>query len=127
MVPGSIFLPAGILITWWLVEYKTHWIEPDIGIALVEAGMILDFQSMQMYVVDAFALQAASVLVTVSVLRTVAAFGFSLFAPAMFRSLGYGKGGTILGVLTILIGCPAPWALWVYGERIRKASRHASA
>jgi MFS family permease len=125
MIPGTILLPAGILIAGWCVEYKTHWIGPDIGIALVGAGMILNFQSIQTYVVDGFTLHAASALAAVSVLRSLAGFGFPLFAPAMFRSLGYGKGDTILAVVAIVIGCPAPLALWVYGERLRQASRHA--
>jgi hypothetical protein len=142
MIPGSIFLPAGILITGWCVEYKTHWIGPDVGLALVGAGMILIFQSITTYVIDAFTLHAASALAAVSVLRSLAGyalirspthamltflgrFGFPLFAPAMYNALGYGKGNTIVAAVAIVIGCPAPWLLWFYGERIRKASRHA--
>lgn len=30
LVPGTILLPAGILITGWTAEAKTHWICPDI-------------------------------------------------------------------------------------------------
>jgi hypothetical protein len=125
MIPGSIFLPAGILITGWCVEYRTHWIGPDVGLALVGAGMILIFQSITTYVIDAFTLHAASALAAVSVLRSLAGFGFPLFAPAMYNALGYGKGNTIVAAVAIVIGCPAPWLLWFYGERIRKASRHA--
>lgn len=87
--------------------------------------MILTFQSIQTYVIDAFALHAASALAAVSVLRSLAGFGFPLFGPAMFKALGYGWGDTLLAGIAILIGCPAPVLLWYYGERIRKASRHA--
>jgi len=76
-------------------------------------------------------------------MRSLAGFGFPLFAPAMYKSLGYGKGDTILAVVAIVVGCPAyvqivhrfdrrltfeahrPWLFWFYGERIRNASRHA--
>ena len=58
-------------------------------------------------------------------LRSLAGFGFPLFAPAMYGALGYGKGDTILAAAAIAIGCPAPWLFWRYGERIRGASRHA--
>jgi hypothetical protein len=69
-------------MTGWAVQARVHWIVPDIvrlffilssprkliidltrhqqGIALVGAGVILNFQSIQIYVVDAFALYAAS-------------------------------------------------------------------
>jgi len=40
-------------------------------------------------------------------LRSLAGFGFPLFAPAMYRALGFGKGNTVLAVVAIVIGCPA--------------------
>ncbi|KAI0266420.1 MFS polyamine transporter [Gloeopeniophorella convolvens] len=125
IVPGTIFLPAGLLISGWTAQKHVFWLVPDIGIALVGAGTILVFQSIQTYVIDAFALHAASALAAVSFLRSLAGFGFPLFAPTMYNALGYGKGNTILAAVAIVIGCPAPWLFWFYGERIRKASRFA--
>ena len=60
MVPGSFFLPAGLFITGWTARANIHWIAPDIGIALVGAGTILNFQCIQTYVIDTFSLHAAS-------------------------------------------------------------------
>ena len=60
MVPGTILLPIGLLITGWTARANIHWIAPDIGIALVGAGTILNFQTIQTYVIDAFTLHAAS-------------------------------------------------------------------
>lgn len=125
MVPGSIFLPIGLLMTGWAAQYHVHWIVVDIGIAFVGAGTILNFQCIQTYVIDAFTLHAASALAAVSFLRSLAGFGFPLFAPAMYSALGYGKGDTILAAFAIAVGCPAPWLFWYFGERIRKASRYA--
>ena len=65
------------------------------------------FQSIQTYVIDAFALYAASALAAVSFLRALAGFGFPLFAPAMYKALGYGKGDTVLAACSIAIGLPA--------------------
>ena len=42
-----------------------------------------------------------------SCLRSLAGFGFPLFAPAMFNKLGYGKGGTVLACIAIVLGCPS--------------------
>jgi hypothetical protein len=82
-------------------------------------------------------------LAAATFLRSLAGFGFPLFAPTMYNALGYGKGDTILAVAAIALGCPAcvnnitfflayviilmlrPWLLWFYGERIRNASRYA--
>ncbi|RDX43808.1 MFS polyamine transporter [Lentinus brumalis] len=125
MIPGSLFLPMGLFITGWTARADVHWIAPDIGIALVGAGTILNFQSIQTYVIDAFTLHAASALAAVTFLRSLAGFGFPLFAPAMYNALGYGKGDTILACFAIAVGVPAPFLLWKYGERIRNASRYA--
>lgn len=46
-------------------------------------------------------------LAAVIFLRSLAGFGFPLFAPAMYNALGYGKGNTILAVIAIVVGCPA--------------------
>ncbi|KAF9030998.1 MFS polyamine transporter [Hymenopellis radicata] len=124
MVPGSIILPVGLLITGWCAEKGVHWAVTDIGIACVGAGIILNFQSMTTYVVDAFTLFAASALAAVSFFRSIAGFGFPLFAPAMYNSLGYGKGDTVLAVVSIVIGCPAPFLFWKYGKAIRMRSRY---
>lgn len=90
MIPGSIFLPVGLLLAGWSAEvHRTHayWVATDIGIALVGGSMILCFQSMQMYVIDSFTLYGASALAAVGCLRSFAGFGFPLFAPAMYAVL----------------------------------------
>ncbi|KAG6808458.1 hypothetical protein H0H92_004055 [Tricholoma furcatifolium] len=125
MVPGTIVLPAGLFLAGWAAEKKLHWIATDIGIAMIGGGMILLFQSIQTYVVDTFTLHAASALAAVSCLRSLAGFGFPLFAPAMFNALGYGKGSTVLACVSIVLGCPAPWLFWKYGKRIREKSKYA--
>ncbi|KAI0703412.1 MFS polyamine transporter [Cytidiella melzeri] len=125
MLPGTLFLPIGLFITGWTARPDIHWIVPDIGIAFVGAGVILLFQSIQTYVIDAFTLHAASALAAVTFFRSCAGFGFPLFAPAMYKALGYGKGDSILAAVAIVVGCPAPIIFWKYGERIRKASRYA--
>ncbi|KAJ7490621.1 MFS polyamine transporter [Mycena latifolia] len=125
MVPGTILLPAGLLMTGWGVQAHVHWIVPDIGITMIGAGLILNFQAIQIYVVDAFTLYAASALAAVSCLRSLCGFGFPLFAEQMYQKLGYGKGDTILAVVAIVIGCPSPWLFWKYGKRIRMRSKYA--
>ena len=76
-------------------------------------------------------------MASVTFFRSIAGFGFPLFAPAMFNGLGYGLGSVVLGVATIVIGFPTYgfppllrgsdlhfefrlYILWTYGERIRE-------
>ncbi|KAG1744785.1 major facilitator superfamily domain-containing protein [Suillus lakei] len=125
MFPATLLLPIGCLIAGWSAQAHTHWIVPDIGITVVGAGTVLNFQCIQIYIVDCFTLHAASALAAICFLRSLAGFGFPLFAPAMYSALGFGKGDTILAVVAIVIGCPAPWIFWHYGERIRNSSRYA--
>ncbi|KAG1731364.1 major facilitator superfamily domain-containing protein [Suillus paluster] len=125
MFPGTLLFMIGCLILGWAAQAQAHWIVPDIGIVLAGAGITLNIQSVHTYIVDCFTLHAASALAAACCLRALAGFGFPLFAPAMYSALGFGKGDTILAVAAFVLGCPAPWILWRYGERIRNSSRYA--
>ncbi|OCH94668.1 MFS polyamine transporter [Obba rivulosa] len=125
VMPGTILLPIGLLMVGWGAQEHVFWLVPDIGFALIGAGIILVFQGMQTYVIDAFTTYAASALAAVSCFRSLAGFGFPLFAEAMFDALGYGVGCTILAAFAVGVGCPSIWLFWKYGARIRAMSRHA--
>lgn len=53
------------------------------------------------------ACRVITALAAVAFMRSLAGFGFPLFAPTMYKALGYGKGNTILAVVAIVVGCPA--------------------
>ncbi|KAJ3904032.1 MFS polyamine transporter [Lentinula edodes] len=125
MILGSFCLPVGLLISGWAAEERVHWVVTDLGMAFVGAGVIFTFQSMQTYIVDCFTLHAASALASISCLRSLAGFGFPLFAPAMYNAIGFGKGDTILAAVSIAIGLPAPIIFWKYGKAIRMKSKYA--
>ncbi|KAF9787003.1 MFS polyamine transporter [Thelephora terrestris] len=126
LVPGTILLPTGILITGWTAQARTHWICPDIGLVIAGAGILICSLATQSYVIDTYAIHSASALAAVGTLRSLAGFGFPLFAPAMYKSLGYGKGNTVLFSVAVAIGCPAPWLFWRYGKTVRGWSKYAS-
>ncbi|EMD41905.1 hypothetical protein CERSUDRAFT_79517 [Gelatoporia subvermispora B] len=125
VMPGTLLLPIGLLMVGWGSQEHVFWLVPDIGFALIGAGIILVFQGMQTYVIDAFTAYAASALAAVSCFRSLAGFGFPLFAQAMFNALGYGKGSVILAAFAVGVGCPSIWVFWKYGKRIRAMSKHA--
>ncbi|KAI1382034.1 MFS general substrate transporter [Hypoxylon crocopeplum] len=126
MFPGAFLVPVGLLVYGWTAEYKTHWIGPNIGAMLFAAGAIIGFQCLQGYLVDTYQRYAASAVGAATVLRSLAGFGFPLFAPSMYDRLGYGWGNTLMAFLGIAIGWPSPLLLWKYGETLRKRSPFAA-
>ncbi|TFY58661.1 hypothetical protein EVG20_g8060 [Dentipellis fragilis] len=108
MMPATLILPAGLLLAGWTAHNHVFWFAPDVGIYLVGLSIILMNLTL-----------AASTF-----LRSLAGFGFPLFAPAMFNALGYGKGDTILAAVALALA-PVPVFFWKYGERIRGMSRTA--
>ena len=125
MVPASLLVPIGLFIYGWTAENKTHWIVPDIGIALPLMGATIIFQCVSAYLLDAFPIYAASANGAVYIVRGLTGFGFPLFSPEMYAKLGYGWGNSLLAFLGLLIGCPIPFILWKYGERLRAVSNFA--
>jgi hypothetical protein len=60
------------------------------------------------------------------VLRSLAGFGFPLFAQAMYDRLGFGWGNSLLAFLAMGLGFPAPFVFWFYGQALRKRSQFAA-
>ncbi|KAI8623891.1 major facilitator superfamily domain-containing protein [Xylariaceae sp. FL1651] len=126
MVPGAFLVPVGLIIYGWTAQFKTHWIWPNIGALLFSAGTIIGFQCLQGFLVDSYTRYAASAVGAGTVFRSLAGFGFPLFAPALYNRLGYGWGNTLLALLGVAIGWPGPFLLWKYGEALRKRSPFAA-
>ncbi|OIW31942.1 MFS general substrate transporter [Coniochaeta ligniaria NRRL 30616] len=126
MVPGAVMMPVGLLIYGWSAQYHVHWIVPNIGVLIMAAGTIVCFQCIQGYLVDSYTLYAASAVGAGTVLRSLAGFGFPLFGPYMYDRLDYGWGNTLLALISIVIGWPAPILLWKYGEKLRAKSPFAA-
>ncbi|KAL5391076.1 hypothetical protein DPSP01_001566 [Paraphaeosphaeria sporulosa] len=126
MIPGSILVPVGLFWYGWSAQAKVHWIMPNIGAVLFCGGVIVSFQCIQTYLVDSYTRYAASAIAAATVLRSLAGFGFPLFAPAMFNALDYGWGNTLLGFIGIALGVPAPFLLWKYGPTLRARSQFAA-
>ncbi|CAG8150910.1 unnamed protein product [Penicillium olsonii] len=123
---GAFFIPTGLFIYGWTAQYHCHWIAPNIGAVLFGTGNIIAFQCIQTYMVDTYARFAASALAASACLRSLAGFGFPLFAPYMYNALHYGWGNSLLAFVAIVIGVPAPVFLWKFGEKLRKKSPFAA-
>lgn len=108
MAPAAVLMPAGLVIYGWTAQYRTPWILPDIGVAILTMGTIIGFQCIQGFLVDTYTRYAASAVAAVTVLRSLAGFVFPLFAPSLYARLDYGWGNTLLAFVGVAIGWPGP-------------------
>ncbi|EXJ95583.1 hypothetical protein A1O1_00705 [Capronia coronata CBS 617.96] len=126
MIPGAILVPVGLFLYGWSSYEHTHWIVPNIGAAIFASGTILGFQCTQTYIVDAYTRYAASAIGAAVVLRSLAGFGFPLFAPYLYNALHLDWGNSLLGFIAIGLGIPAPFLLWRFGQTLREKSPYAA-
>ncbi|KAJ1547218.1 hypothetical protein HK405_006436 [Cladochytrium tenue] len=103
MIPSSLVLPAGLIIYGWSAQYQKHWILPNLGILIFSLATMLNFQCMLIFVVDSYQLYAASALAATAFLRSIAGFGFPLFAESLYARLDHGWGNTLLALIAIVI------------------------
>ncbi|KAF2145680.1 uncharacterized protein K452DRAFT_356083 [Aplosporella prunicola CBS 121167] len=120
---GAFFIPICLFWFGWSAG-RTHWIVPIVGSAWFAVGTVLLFNSVLNYLADAYPDHAASVLAGNDFMRSAFGAGFPLFATAMYKTLGVGWASSLLGFLAVAF-IPIPFALWFYGERLRKMSKHA--
>ena len=120
---GGFFIPICLFWFGWSAG-NTHWIMPIIGTVWFAVGTFLLFNSVLNYLGDAYPDYAASVLAGNDLFRSAFGAGFPLFASAMYHNLGVAWASSTLAFLSIAF-IPIPFALYFFGERLRKLSRHA--
>lgn len=120
---GSFMLPIGLLVYGWTVQYRVFWLVPDIGVLIYCIGMIASFLCIQTYIVDTYGLHAASAVAALSSFRSIAGFAFPLFAEKMYSKLHFGWGNSVLALVALVIGCPAPFLFYRYGPQLRALAR----
>ena len=123
MLPGAILAPAGLLLYGWVAQTHRHWIVVDIGMFVTTFGLQIAGMPTQAYIIDSYPEHASSATAASQLLRSLMAFTFPLFAPTMYHSLGYGWGNSLLALITLVFGIPAPLLLWWSGPRLRARSR----
>jgi len=121
---GAFCIPICLFWFGWTSRASVHWIVPIIGSSFFTVGAFLLFNSVLNYLGDAYPEYAASVLAGNDFIRSSFGAGFPLFASAMYKKLGVGWASSLLGFLSIAF-IPIPFALYYYGETIRKHSKRA--
>ena len=122
--PAQVVGFVGLLVYGWSAQYHVHWIAVDIGMFVACAGLQMAGMAMQAYLIDAYAEHASSTQAAAQFLQSLTAFLFPLFAPALYKALGYGWGNTLLVGIGFFAGFPLVFSLWKCGLwwRIRSPS-----
>ncbi|KAL3427817.1 multidrug resistance protein [Phlyctema vagabunda] len=121
---GCFAIPICLFWFGWTSRADVHWIVPIIGTSFFSIGAFCLFNSVLNYLGDAYPDYAASVFAGNDFFRSSFGAGFPLFANAMYTKLGVGGASSLLGGLAVLF-IPIPFALYFYGEKIRKHSKRA--
>ncbi|KAF4998416.1 hypothetical protein FDECE_11790 [Fusarium decemcellulare] len=123
MYPGIVLTWGGVLMYGWTAQSHTHWTVVDLGVFIMLFGMQLDDLPLIGYIIDVYGEHTSSAMGAQQFFKSLAAFLFPLFAPAMYDKLGYGKGNSILAVCGLAIALPLPLFVWKFGPRLRAKAR----
>ena len=118
IIPAVLLLPAGLFIYGWGAEKHVHWILPQIGTAFIGFGMMIVMMCIQVYLVDAFPVHAASVTAANAVLRSLLGALLPLVGLDLYDAIGLGWGNSVLGFLALGLA-PIPVLFAIFGEKIR--------
>ncbi|KNG46409.1 msf membrane transporter [Stemphylium lycopersici] len=122
MMLGSVLFSAGQFLLGWTADPEFHWIAPVIGLVLLGTGFFTIFQAALNYLVDTFTLYAASAVAANTFLRSAFAGAFPLVVTPMYHNIGVGPASSITGGFAALL-IPVPFVFYVFGKRIRRASK----
>jgi DHA1 family multidrug resistance protein-like MFS transporter len=122
MMLGGVLFAAGQFVTGWTATPSIHWAAPCVGLVMLGTGFFTIFQAALNYLVDTFAAYAASAVAANTFLRSCFALAFPLVVAPMYHNIGVGPASSITGGFAALL-VPVPFVFWVFGKRIRRASK----
>ncbi|CAH0045740.1 unnamed protein product [Clonostachys solani] len=131
---GGILIPVGLFWFAWTIQGTIHWFVPILGSSFFGFGVILVYNGIFTFLVEAYSPYAASALAANGFARAFLAVSrsdderaatFPLIQIPMFDQLGYSWGTSVLAFLTVAI-MPSPWLFFKYGKFLRSKSKFAS-
>ncbi|KAK9850737.1 hypothetical protein MYU51_011839 [Penicillium brevicompactum] len=124
MLAGTLIAPCGLLWYGWSAEEKVHWIMPDIGGPIYNAGFMTAYINVRIYVIEFYgASTAASAVAAVSLLQYLFGGLFPLFGSDILHSIGFGRTNSVLAGVSLGLGLLALGTLWKFGPRLREKSK----
>lgn len=124
VVIGAILIPVGLFIYAWTPYANLHWMGPVFGGGLIVFALVVAYNGIFAFTIDAYRLFAASAMACNGVVRSTMASVFPLFGLQMYKNMGIHWSTTMLALITAGF-IPMPILFFIYGERIRAKSRFA--
>ncbi|PWY87970.1 MFS general substrate transporter [Aspergillus sclerotioniger CBS 115572] len=115
---ACLIMSIGFIVFGWTVHFHVQYVVPIIGTGIIGFGLVATTITLQTYVVDAFGVYAVSATSAMLVPRNACAAFLPLAGTPLFNALGYGWGGTLLG-LVVLVFSPMPVAFMWFGTRLK--------
>lgn len=120
---GAPFIPISLF---WMMTYTTRSdISAIIGSVPFGFGFFLVFVTCYEYLMDSYAIYAASALASASCIRYLIAGVMMPVSLPLYSNLGVEWTLTMLGGLSALM-VPVPYVLYKWGHVIRRKSKHAA-
>jgi MFS family permease len=119
LIPGTIFIPVGLLLYGWTANYHVHWIVPIISTSFIGIGNMAIFLCISIYLIDAFTVYSASALAANTVIRSVMGAVLPLAGQKIYNALGLGWGNSLLAFVALAMSA-VPLILIKWGEPLRK-------
>ncbi|KAJ3571900.1 hypothetical protein NPX13_g5221 [Xylaria arbuscula] len=120
----AVLLPIGLFLFGFSAEPSNHWIIPTIGVAFASAGIYYVYLATFNYLADIYQAYASSAIASQSFCRNILGGVFPLVTTPLFTNLGEDAAGGLLGAIATVLTL-VPWALVLYGEKIRRKSKYA--
>ncbi|CCH58640.1 hypothetical protein TBLA_0A08510 [Henningerozyma blattae CBS 6284] len=126
MIVAGIIFPIGILWFCWTGAYpeKIHWICPTIAGSFIGFGLMGIFLPCLNYIIESYLLLTASAVAANTFMRSAFGAVFPLFAGYMFKGMGIGWAGLLIGLFAAAM-IPVPFLFLKYGKTIRIKSKYA--
>ena len=122
LLVGCCLLGIGMIWYGWTAQADVHWIVPIIATGFAGLGVVYLFVSVELFLVDAYPMYAASAIAANVVVRSILGALLPLAGPALYNHLGYGWGNTLLGFIVLGLA-PTTLLLYRFGEKIRMYPR----
>jgi DHA1 family multidrug resistance protein-like MFS transporter len=113
----SLF-PPGHLFPMKTTHHRSEWIA-GVPIGL---GILVIFLQGVNYIIDVYGMLANSAVAANTLIRSISAGAFPLFATQMYRNLGMAWASSVLGFIAAAM-VPIPFLFFFYGARIRAMSK----
>ncbi|KAF3770726.1 membrane transporter [Cryphonectria parasitica EP155] len=120
---GAVLVPVSLICFAWMVHFHVHWFATIVAAFFYGIGQVVIVNCTQNYYIDAFEKFAASAIAAGVAFRSIFGGVVPLFAPLLFKSVGYGWGISVFGLVGLMLA-PAPLLFYHFGERIRACIKH---